>query len=195
MQAHQEGNLALIEEVVARVEGAQAVLELYAGSGNLSLAIAEAQHMRSKLSSDGEECSPSLCCVEGNERALASLQALAKERDLKGVQTLMRDLRTPPHALLQSFIEGGFDHLVLDPPRAGAKELIEALCLLNEELNEQNAQAKPLPITYISCHPAALARDLQTLGSAGWRMRQARLFHLFPHTGHAEVCVTLSRDI
>jgi 23S rRNA (uracil1939-C5)-methyltransferase len=178
MQAHQEGNEALIAEVLRRVKGARSALELYAGSGNLSVALAE----RGGL----EE----LSCVESDERALKALESLALERGLRGVKTVKRDLRDPPDALLKQFLSGRFEHLILDPPRAGAKELIERLA---ELALSGEAGSGPNPITYISCHPAALARDLERLVSAGWRLERARLFHLFPHTGHAELCVTLTR--
>lgn len=182
MQAHQEGNEALVADVVQRAQGARSILELYAGSGNLSFALAEQSPERPML------------CVEGDEEATRSLKLLAQERGLRQLKTRCLDLRQAPEELLVSFLSAEHELLILDPPRAGAREVIARLA----ELALTQPKLIPLghraEITYISCHPAALARDVQTLVEAGWSLQRARLFHLFPHTGHAEVCVTLSRE-
>ncbi|MBK0419249.1 methyltransferase domain-containing protein [Leucobacter sp. CSA1] len=47
-------------------------------------------------------------------------------------------------------------------------------------------------VIYSSCNPESLARDLEAMPSL--RLRQARVFDMFPHTGHLEVAVLLERD-
>ena len=161
MQAHQEGNRALVEEVIASTKGALKILELYSGSGNLSVPLALANSDRT------------LTCIEYDPDATRSLQELADTHHLK-IKTLTHSINQLP--------DGLFDHIVLDPPRAGAKHLIPSL-----------SKASVNAITYVSCHPAALARDITGLVEGGWHVNSARIFHLFPHTGHAEVCVKLTR--
>jgi 23S rRNA (uracil1939-C5)-methyltransferase len=75
------------------------------------------------------------------------------------------------------------DLIVADPPRAG---LGAAVCA---ELNRLPAQR----MTYLSCDPATLARDLKELMSGGWRISEIHLLDLFPQTFHVETCVMLQR--
>ena len=72
------------------------------------------------------------------------------------------------------------DVVVLDPPRTGAGEKVVT------RLASLGARA----IAYVACDPAALARDLKTFGSLGYRAEQIRAFDLFPMTHHIE-CVAL----
>ena len=75
------------------------------------------------------------------------------------------------------------DFIVVDPPRAG---LGTAVCAQLSKLRAQN-------MTYVSCDPATLARDLKQLISGGWQISQMHLIDLFPQTFHIETCVMLRR--
>jgi 23S rRNA (uracil747-C5)-methyltransferase len=72
--------------------------------------------------------------------------------------------------------------VIVNPPRRG---LGAALC-------GQIETADFRWLVYSSCNPASLARDLERMPSL--RPVQARLFDMFPHTGHAEVAVWLARS-
>ncbi|MFZ3218173.1 MAG: 23S rRNA (uracil(1939)-C(5))-methyltransferase RlmD [Candidatus Acidiferrales bacterium] len=73
--------------------------------------------------------------------------------------------------------------VVLDPPRAGmAPEAIQRL-----------GKLAPARITYISCEPPTLARDLASFSKAGYDCREVHLFDLFPQTFHMETVVRLRR--
>ena len=71
-----------------------------------------------------------------------------------------------------------FDTLVLDPPRAGAEEILDLICVM-----------KPRVIVYVSCDPATLARDAKRLTTAGYTLRDVQPVDMFPQTYHIE-CVT-----
>lgn len=76
------------------------------------------------------------------------------------------------------------DFLLLDPPRAGAEpEAVRGIVALN-----------PRHISYISCDPATLARDLLALTTAGYRLASVRAFDMFPQTHHVETVVHLLRE-
>lgn len=75
------------------------------------------------------------------------------------------------------------DFIVVDPPRAGLGARV------GTQLNKLSAGA----ITYLSCDPATLARDLAQLISGGWRVSEVHLIDLFPQTFHIETCVMLRR--
>ena len=73
------------------------------------------------------------------------------------------------------------DIVVLDPPRTGAIELMQAL-----------AAMRPGRIVYVSCDPATLARDAGRLVEAGYRPSVAYPIDLMPQTSHVEVVLTLA---
>ncbi len=74
-----------------------------------------------------------------------------------------------------------FDIVLLDPPRTGAREAIPAI-----------AAVEPARIVYVSCDPATLGRDLDTLADLGYRAEHAQPIDLMPQTAHVEVVVRLS---
>jgi 23S rRNA (uracil1939-C5)-methyltransferase len=75
------------------------------------------------------------------------------------------------------------DLVVVDPPRGGLGEMVVRGLI---DLNSPR-------ITYVSCDPATLARDLKQLLAAGYSLEQANLIDLFPQTYHLESVVQLVR--
>jgi 23S rRNA (uracil1939-C5)-methyltransferase len=73
--------------------------------------------------------------------------------------------------------------VVVDPPRNG----------LGETVVRSLARLGPERITYVSCDPATVARDLAGLFEGGYRIQQAHLVDLFPQTYHIESVFQLSR--
>ena len=71
-------------------------------------------------------------------------------------------------------------HLLLDPPRSGVKNISDWTGLL-----------EPKSVTYVSCDPHTLARDLQSL--EGYQVERAFLIDFFPSTFHFESMVILKR--
>jgi 23S rRNA (uracil1939-C5)-methyltransferase len=114
--------------------------------------------------------------VESNPAAARDLEsnASAKGRiEIRnvGVEQYLEDCRETP------------DLVVLDPPRVGlAREAIGHL-----------ARMAPPFITYVSCEPPTLARDLAALNKAGYEISRVHLFDLFPQTYHIESVVRLAR--
>ncbi len=76
----------------------------------------------------------------------------------------------------------GLDRVIVDPPRGG----------LSRDVRNALMDHPPQRLTYVSCHPAALARDLRTLQKA-YRIESFVFFDLFPQTGHMEVLVQMVR--
>jgi 23S rRNA (uracil1939-C5)-methyltransferase len=75
------------------------------------------------------------------------------------------------------------DFVVVDPPRTG---LGAETCALLAEI------AAPA-LTYVSCDPATLARDLRALTGSGYQIESITLADLFPQTFHLETVVHLRR--
>src|SRR5437588_7502900 len=88
-----------------------------------------------------------------------------------------KEVRATTEQYLNKF--GGklkIDLVVVDPPRSGLGEgVIRGLVALGAPR-----------ITYVSCDPATLARDLRALTSGGYRLEKAHLVDLFPQTYHLE---------
>jgi 23S rRNA (uracil1939-C5)-methyltransferase len=76
------------------------------------------------------------------------------------------------------------DLVVLDPPRAG----------LTPESIKYLARMAPKSITYVSCEPPTLARDLAALTKTSYEISSVHLFDLFPQTFHIESIVRLTRS-
>jgi len=71
---------------------------------------------------------------------------------------------------------GAFDKMLIDPPREGAVELVNAL-----------GSDAPRRIVYVSCNPATLARDAAILvRQKGYRLLGAGVINMFPNTSHVE---------
>ncbi len=76
----------------------------------------------------------------------------------------------------------GYTHVLLDPPRAGAREILPYV-----------ASLRPQAVLYISCHPGSLARDVGILAHEfGFAVRAAGVIDMFPHTGHVESLAVLT---
>ncbi len=74
------------------------------------------------------------------------------------------------------------DLVVVDPPRGG----------LGEKVAQKIATMRASGISYVSCDPATLARDLKVLLASGYRIQQAHLVDLFPQTFHLESVLQLA---
>jgi 23S rRNA (uracil1939-C5)-methyltransferase len=74
------------------------------------------------------------------------------------------------------------DLVVVDPPRAG----------LGREVTTLLGEIRPAHITYVSCDPATLARDLRALIESGYHLRTMHLVDMFPNTFHLESVTQLS---
>jgi len=77
------------------------------------------------------------------------------------------------------------DYLLLDPPRAGVESVVIRGIL----------DLTPGRITYVSCDPATLARDLKKLLAGGYQIDSMRAFDMFPQTHHVETIVHLTKDL
>ncbi|MFZ0663451.1 MAG: 23S rRNA (uracil(1939)-C(5))-methyltransferase RlmD [Acidobacteriaceae bacterium] len=127
--------------------------------------------------------------------ALASRfeQVVAVESSSGSVRDLRRNLRGSGHRVVAAgtldFLrragrEATPNFVVVDPPRAG----------LGKEVATQLAAVRPAHITYVSCDPATLSRDLKSLLDSGYHLRAMHMVDLFPQTFHLESVAMLSLE-
>lgn len=163
-QAHHGVNAQLCEHVLSRMRAindeatCKRVLDLYAGSGNLTLVAALLAEM--------------VVGVETEADAVEGLKASAALNDLAHVSGIKHDLR---HGLPSEVAAQPFDLVILDPPRTGARDVLEGLLTM-----------APRDILYVSCSPPHLARDAQAL-TLGYRLIGLDAFDMFPRTPHLEM--------
>ena len=79
---------------------------------------------------------------------------------------------------------GRFDKWLVDPPRDGAMELVQAI----------TTEIAPGRIVYVSCNPATLARDAEVLVQVhGYTLKAAGVMNMFPQTSHVESIAMFNR--
>ncbi len=153
-------------EAELRALSARRVLELYAGSGALSLRLAAA----------GFE----LTAVEAFGPALAHAERAAREQKLP-LRTLVAQAEQALRELREQAAQ--FDALIVNPPRRG----------LSVEVRRNAAALEPQAILYMSCDPATLARDLAHLRVLGYSAAVLHPFDMIPHSAAVECLVTVHR--
>lgn len=125
--------------------------------------------------------------------AAAFRQVIAVEAAPSSVADLRTNLTGDPHRVIASstleFLRRSQanqhprpDFVVVDPPRAG----------LGKEVTALLGQSRPTHITYVSCDPATLSRDLKSLLDSGYQLQQIHMVDMFPQTFHLESVVRLS---
>ncbi|MBT9332484.1 23S rRNA (uracil(1939)-C(5))-methyltransferase RlmD [Paracidobacterium acidisoli] len=143
--------------------------DLYAGVGLFTVPLAETFEEVTAV----EAAAASVTDLRHNlhaaapERKAARIVASDTEAFLRGA--VRRGEKTP-------------DLVVADPPRAGLGKDVTALL----------GQLKPAHITYVSCDPATLSRDLRALVESGYHLREMHLVDMFPHTFHIESVTQLT---
>ena len=156
-------NGALVARALELLEltASSVVLDLYCGLGNFTLPLA-----RRAARAVG---------VEGDGALVERARSNARLNGIGNAEFHVADLSAPPAPQLP-WMRGAYTHLVLDPPRVGAREVLAAVAAL-----------APERVLYISCHPGSLARDLGVLvHEHGFTLQAAGVVDMFPHTAHVE---------
>lgn len=171
-QVNHDVNRMLVRRAVRMLDPrpGERIADFFCGLGNFTLPIA-----RRGAEVTGIEGSSGLIA-----RAIenARLNGLA-ERTRYQVMDLFQ-MEAPVLAAL-----GHFDKWLVDPPRDGAIELVKSL---------PDDGTGPARIVYVSCSPATLARDAAVLvHQKGYRLRQAGVANMFPHTAHVESIALFER--
>ncbi len=181
VQAHRE-QAARVHAMIAReinsldLQGPQTVvaperarvLDLYGGSGAISIALAHANN--------------SVMMVETFAPAANNARTAAEAQRLTGLEVRTGDVAE----IVGELVDAGetFDAVVMNPPRRGvspsAREMIALL-------------GAPL-LVYVSCDPDTLARDLDHLSRLGYTASELVPFDMIPLTEEVETVCVLRRS-
>lgn len=170
-QVNQPLNRKMVERAVELLDPQpdETVLDLFCGLGNFTLPLARK--------------AAQVIGVEGDsamvERARAAAHANGIFNTDYHVCNLMgEDLYREPWLKKHTYAK-----ILLDPPRAGAKEIIAHL-----------GKLKARRIVYVACDPATLARDAgELVNTCGYRLVGAGVMDMFPHTSHVESIALFER--
>ena len=157
LQATRDGEDALVAAAAEWLAGMARTADLFAGLGTFAFALAR----------NG----PVLAAEAARDAHLACKTAAARAG--LPVEAVHRDLFRNP---LRAEELRGFDGVVLDPPRAGAREQVAQIA------------ASGVPrVAYISCNPSSWSRDGVILKEAGYRLEELRPVGQFRWSTHVEL--------
>ena len=172
-------NAGLNQAMIARAvelldpQPEERILDLFCGLGNFTLPLARrAGHVVG---------------VEGEAGLVARARENAQRNGIANAEFHAADLAKDLAS--ESWMRGsagqrGFDKLLLDPPRAGAAEVLAQLPLKGVRR-----------IVYVSCHPGSLARDAGFLvRERGYKLKAAGAMDMFPQTAHVESIALFEKD-
>ena len=157
---------SLVSAVMDAVDDGD-VLDLYAGVGLFSVALAGAGRM-------------GMTAVEGDRAGSADL--LGNAAQFPGAIAAVRD---SVEGYLTTARAGRARTIIVDPPRTGISRAAMGLI----------AGHGAGRIVYVSCDPATMARDARRLVDAGYALESMRAFDLFPNTPHVETLASFTRAV
>jgi 23S rRNA (uracil1939-C5)-methyltransferase len=170
IQVNADLNVKMIDAALALLDPqpGDRILDLFCGLGNFTLPLARRAGR--------------VVGVEGDAGLVARARENAARNGLANVEfhaaDLAKDLAREP------WMQAGFDKLLLDPPRAGAAEVLAQLPLKGIRR-----------IVYVSCHPGSLARDAGFLvRERGFTLVSAGAMDMFPQTAHVESIALFERS-
>lgn len=171
IQVNEALNALMIERAIEWLQPAdnEHVLDLFCGLGNFSLPIARS--------------GAKVTAVEGEAGLVARARENAMLNGLETVEFHVADLFSEDvvHA---TWAKRAYDKVLLDPPRAGAREILPLL-----------AASGARRVVYVSCHPGTLARDAGVLvKELGFELEAAGVMDMFPHTAHVESMAVFTRS-
>jgi 23S rRNA (uracil1939-C5)-methyltransferase len=163
LQATADGEAALLAAVREAVGDARTIADLFTGLGTFALPLS---------------ASARVLAAEGARDAILALKAAAAQAG-RPIVADHRDLFRRPYTAAEL---SRFAAVVLDPPRAGAKEQAAEL-----------AKAELPRIAYVSCNPGTFARDAKMLVEGGWRLEWVRPVGQFRWSTHVELAASFRR--
>ena len=163
LQPTRDGEQVLVSDTAEFLGEARTVADLFAGLGTFAFALADPAKV---------------LAVEAARDAHLACKAAANMRGVP-VHAMHRDLFRNP---LTAEEVSRFGAIVLDPPRAGAREQ-----------GAQIAQSTVSRVAYVSCNPSSWARDAKTLVDAGFRLEKLRPVGQFRWSTHVELTSYFTR--
>ena len=163
LQATKEGQRLLTEFTLAQNAGKKRILDLFCGIGTYSVALAE---------------NATVHAADDHLIMTSNLRHSARTHNMR-LTTEKRNLFTKPFTTDEL---KGFDSVVINPPRSGAKTQCEQIAV---------SQIKN--VVMISCNPATFARDAKTLKNGGFALKNIMAIDQFVWNPHLEIAASFGQ--
>ncbi|MBN3493259.1 23S rRNA (uracil(1939)-C(5))-methyltransferase RlmD [Vibrio neptunius] len=169
IQVNQQVNAQMVAQALdwLALSEQDRVLDLFCGLGNFSLPIAKQVKSVTGVEGVDEMVNKATHNAQINQIENAKFYQANLEQDMSG----------------QLWAREKFDKILLDPARAGASGIVEQVSSLGATR-----------VVYVSCNPATLARDSQSLLSQGFKLQRLGMLDMFPHTSHLESMALFVKD-
>ena len=164
LQPTLDGREMLVSMAGEVVSDSRLIADLFAGLGTFALGLSEGRK---------------IYAAEGSRDAITALK-VAANTSKREIFTEHRDLYRRPLSVEEL---NRFDAVILDPPRAGARDQIDQL-----------AKSNVKRICYISCNPASFARDAKTLCNTGYALEKVWPAGQFLWSTHVELVSQFSKS-
>jgi 23S rRNA (uracil1939-C5)-methyltransferase len=160
----------LYEQVreMAALRGREHVLDLYSGVGPIAL----------NLARDARQ----VWAVDDSELAIATAKQNARRNGRGNCRFIAGDVASTAAKLRETLSE--IDLIVVNPPRKGVQPAAMTAIIGFDAAK----------IIYVSCEPRSLARDLDRLLAAGYRVECIQPFDMFPQTEEVETVALLVKE-
>lgn len=174
-QGHRGLVEALVEETLGPATedpGGELAYDLYSGVGLFSLPLA--QRYRRVVAVESDRVAARHARNNARQNKLPHIEVVSQV-----VERWAREVGSPERREGEEPLQRP-GRVIMDPPRSG----------LSLEVRQALLRLRPRHLTYVSCHPAALARDLRAL-TRHYRLSSLTVLDLFPQTGHVEAVAQL----
>lgn len=163
-----QANHSLVPELIELATGGasgETAFDLYAGVGLFTLPLA--RKFQTVISVEDHGAAVDFAKQNLKNTGLGNVRVLRS-----GVGQFVADAAVRP------------DFVLIDPPRSGTERRVIG----------DIVKLAPLHISYVSCEPSILARDLRELMDAGYSIDSLTALDLFPQTHHVEAVARLTRQ-
>lgn len=169
VQVNRDVNRKMVAQALdwLKLEPTDTVLDLFCGIGNFTLPIARKVQR--------------VVGVEGVDAMVQRGRENAEHNSLDNVYFKALDLEQAD--LGRRLQQLGCNKFLLDPPRAGARQVCE-----NGAFESMSRGV------YVSCNPASFIRDAKALQEQGFQLKQLRVLDMFPHTAHVETMALFEKE-
>jgi tRNA/tmRNA/rRNA uracil-C5-methylase (TrmA/RlmC/RlmD family) len=170
-QVYPEVSDMVIQDIMDKLQKIEPefVIDVYCGAGIFALA----------ASSCGV---PAILGIDSNSLSIRAAQRNSAKLGLDRIEFIRASAdRVISKAL--AAVNAQKTTVILDPPRRG----------LSNQVTTTLQKVKPINIIYVSCSPDTLSRDIAMFAEAGYILKEAQVFDMFPRTAKFETITWLTR--
>ena len=165
LQASMPGEQALVNLVLKYLEGTNGkIADLFCGIGTFSYPLAKIKENK-------------IVAADVNESLLLGFKTSVNKQMLHNIEIVERNLFKYP---FEAEDLKTFDAIVFDPPRAGAKAIVNEIAKIDDKSNLKK-------IVAVSCNPHSFINDAKVLIESGYKLKSVTMVDQFVYSNHSEL--------